>query len=96
MNSSVFVLPMLIAPAAFSGTYDSALAAAEMAREELPGFPVRVMDSHCLAMCHGFAVLYAARAAAAHVERVVHRTERRCDRRCAPRARRVDGCHCAA
>ena len=52
-------------PAAFSGTYDSALTAAEMAREELPGFPVRVVDSHCLAMCHGFAVLYAARAAAA-------------------------------
>jgi DegV family protein with EDD domain len=52
-------------PATFSGTYDSALAAAEMAREELPGFPVRVADSHCLAMCHGFAVLYAARAAAA-------------------------------
>ena len=51
-------------PAAFSGTYDSALNAAEMARTELPGFPVRVMDSHCLAMCHGFAVLYAARAAA--------------------------------
>ena len=52
-------------PAAFSGTYDSAIAAAEMAREELPGFPVSVADSHCLAMCHGFAVLYAARAAAA-------------------------------
>jgi len=52
-------------PAAFSGTYDSALTAAEMAREELPGFTVRVADSHCLAMCHGFAVLYAARAAAA-------------------------------
>lgn len=51
-------------PAAFSGTYDSALNAAEMAREELPGFPVRVVDCHCLAMCHGFAVLYAARAAA--------------------------------
>src|SRR3989304_3185038 len=28
-----------------------------------PGFPVRVVDCHCLAMCHGFAVLYAARAA---------------------------------
>ena len=51
-------------PAAFSGTYGSALNAAEMAREELPGFPVRVVDCHCLAMCHGFAVLYAARAAA--------------------------------
>src|SRR3972149_589317 len=51
-------------PAAFSGTYDSAVNAAEMARTELPGFPVRVVDSHCLAMCHGFAVLYAARGAA--------------------------------
>src|SRR3990170_1938711 len=51
-------------PAAFSGTYGSALNAAEMVREELPGFPVRVVDCHCLAMCHGFAVLYAARAAA--------------------------------
>ena len=52
-------------PATYSGTYDSALNAAEMARTELPGFPVRVLDSHCLAMCHGFAVLYAARAAGA-------------------------------
>jgi DegV family protein with EDD domain len=52
-------------PAAFSGTYGSALNAAEMARTELPGFPVRVVDSHCLAMCHGFAVLYAARAVGA-------------------------------
>jgi len=51
-------------PSAFSGTYSSAVSAAEMAREELPGFPVRVVDAHCLAMCHGFAVLYAARAAA--------------------------------
>jgi len=64
-------------PAAFSGTYGSALNAAEMAREELPGFPVRVVDCHCLAMCHGFAVLYAARAAAdgatlEEAEAVVH------------------------
>src|SRR3989304_4593584 len=63
--ASAEAAPAAPPPAAFSGTYDSALTAAEMAREELPGFPVRVVDSHCLAMCHGFAVLYAARAAAA-------------------------------
>jgi len=50
-------------PSAFSGTYTSALAAIELAQQELPGFPIRVVDSHCLAMCHGFAVLAAARAA---------------------------------
>ena len=51
-------------PAAFSGTFNSARAAADLLRQELPSFPVRVVDSHCLAMCHGFAVLAAARAAA--------------------------------
>lgn len=50
-------------PSTFSGTYSSALNARELARQELPGFPIRVMDSHCLTMCHGFAVLAAARAA---------------------------------
>lgn len=50
-------------PSAFSGTYSSALTAMELAQQELPGFPIRVVDSHCLAMCHGFAVLAAARAA---------------------------------
>jgi DegV family protein with EDD domain len=50
-------------PAAFSATHGSALAAMELAQKELPGFPIRVVDSHCLAMCHGFAVLAAARAA---------------------------------
>jgi DegV family protein with EDD domain len=50
-------------PSAFSGTYSSASAAIELAQQELPGFPIRVVDSHCLAMCHGFAVLEAARAA---------------------------------
>jgi len=49
-------------PSAFSGTYDSAVAAADLGRHELPDFPVRVVDSHSLAMCHGFAVLSAARA----------------------------------
>jgi DegV family protein with EDD domain len=52
-------------PSAFSGTYSSAVNAAEMAAQELPDFPIRVIDSHCLAMCHGFAVLAAARAAEA-------------------------------
>ena len=52
-------------PSTFSGTYNSANNAAEMARQEMPQFPVRVVDSHCLAMCHGFAVLSAARAAQA-------------------------------
>ncbi len=48
-------------PSNFSATYDSALTAMELAQQELPGFPIRVVDSHCLAMCHGFAVLAAAR-----------------------------------
>ena len=47
----------------FSGSYSSALTALDLARRELPGFPVRVLDSHSLAMCYGFAVLAAARAA---------------------------------
>ena len=50
-------------PSTFSGTYSSALTAMELAQQELSGFPIRVIDSHCLAMCHGFAVLAAARAA---------------------------------
>jgi DegV family protein with EDD domain len=37
-------------PAAFSGTYASALAAAELAAGQLPGLTVRVVDTHCLAM----------------------------------------------
>ncbi len=52
-------------PSTFSGTYSSAVNGAELARRELPDFPVRVVDSHCLAMCHGFAALSAARAAQA-------------------------------
>lgn len=52
-------------PATFSGTYAAALAAAELAGRELPALTVRAVDSHCLAMCHGFAVLAAARAALA-------------------------------
>lgn len=49
----------------FSGTYSSALTAADLARQELPELYVRVIDSRSLAMCHGFAVLAAARAAQA-------------------------------
>lgn len=49
----------------FSGTYSSAINAANLAGEELPGFPIHVVDSRSLAMCHGFAVLAAARVAAA-------------------------------
>ncbi len=50
-------------PSSFSGTHSSARNAVELAKQEVPGFPVRVIDSHCLAMSHGFAVLSAARAA---------------------------------
>jgi DegV family protein with EDD domain len=49
----------------FSATYDSALQAAERARDELPAFQVKVMDSGTAAMAQGFMVLEAARAAAA-------------------------------
>ena len=52
-------------PSSFSGTYSSARNAADMAQQERPDFPVRVVDSHCLAMSHGFTVLSAARAAQA-------------------------------
>lgn len=49
-------------PSRYSGTYSSAVNAAELARQEMPGFTVRVVDSGALAMCHGFAVLAAAHA----------------------------------
>jgi DegV family protein with EDD domain len=49
----------------FSSTYDSAVQAAERARDELPALRVRVMDSGTAAMAQGFMVLEAARAAAA-------------------------------
>jgi DegV family protein with EDD domain len=50
--------------AAFSGTYESAVAAAGLARERMDGLDVRVVDTGGLAMTHGFAVLAAARALA--------------------------------
>ena len=49
----------------FSATYSAATKAAQVAHEEMPGLPIRVLDSHSLAMSHGFVVLAAARAAAA-------------------------------
>lgn len=49
----------------FSATYDSALQAADRARDELPTFQVKVMDSGTAAMAQGFMVLEAARAVAA-------------------------------
>ena len=52
----------LTLPATYSGTYSCALDAKNLAAQELPGFPVRVVDTHGLAMSHGFAVLAAARA----------------------------------
>jgi DegV family protein with EDD domain len=44
-----------------SGTFAVAQEAARLAREKLPGFEVRVVDTGGLAMTHGFAVLAAAR-----------------------------------
>lgn len=46
----------------YSATYNSASAARDMVSEETPAFPVLVVDTHGLAMSHGFAVLTAARA----------------------------------
>ncbi|MBI1885206.1 MAG: DegV family EDD domain-containing protein [Chloroflexi bacterium] len=51
--------------ARYSGTYSSAVNAAKLLAEELPDFPVRVLDSRNLAMAHGFVVLAASRAAQA-------------------------------
>lgn len=55
----------LTLPSSYSGTYSSALNGSQLATQKLPGLPVRVLDSHGLAMSHGFAVLAAARAAEA-------------------------------
>lgn len=52
----------------YSGSYSSALTALDLAKEEQPDVPVRVVDSHSLAMCHGFTVLSAARAAEASAD----------------------------
>jgi len=49
----------------YSSAHSSAVNAANLAVGELPGFEVRVVDTGGIAMAHGFAVLDAARAAAA-------------------------------
>ena len=51
----------------YSGTHSSAVNAGDLAARELPDFEVRVLDTGSIAMAHGFAVLDAARAAAAGV-----------------------------
>ncbi len=51
--------------AQFSGTYDSALQAAALLKQERPGTEVVVLDSRSAAMGEGFVVLEAAKAAAA-------------------------------
>ncbi len=48
----------------FSATFSSAERAQEMAASEMPGFPIRTIDSGALALSYGFAVLAAARALA--------------------------------
>lgn len=50
----------LILPSHYSGTYAAAVVAADLAREELAGFPVSVVDTGALAAAHGFAVEAAA------------------------------------
>lgn len=51
--------------AEYSGTYSSAMSAQALAAREMLDLPVRVVDTRGLAMAHGFAVLAAARVAAA-------------------------------
>jgi DegV family protein with EDD domain len=48
----------------FSGTYDSAVQAAALLKQEQPDIEVEVLDSQAAAMAQGFIVLEAARAAA--------------------------------
>ena len=47
----------------YSGAHSSAVKAAEYAQRDLPGLPLRVIDTGGFAMAHGFAVLAAARVA---------------------------------
>ncbi|HMF87425.1 MAG TPA: DegV family protein, partial [Gemmatimonadaceae bacterium] len=49
----------------YSGTYDSASHARELASQKFPGYRVRTLDTGGIAMAHGLAVLAAARASAA-------------------------------
>jgi len=48
-----------------SGAYQAAKAAEEMAREQLPGVRIEVIDTRNVSMCHGWMVIEAARAALA-------------------------------
>lgn len=57
------VVCITVSPA-FSSMYDTASVAADLARKELPGVRVAVLDSGAAAMSQGFVVLEAARAAA--------------------------------
>ncbi len=62
----------------YSGAHSSAVNAEQLAARELPGFPVRVIDTGAIAMAHGFAVLAAARSAAsgATLDEVAATTQR--------------------
>jgi DegV family protein with EDD domain len=62
-GSGAAAIVCLTLSSAYSGTHDAAVSAAALAAQELPDLPVRVVDTHCLAMSHGFAVLEAAREA---------------------------------
>ncbi|MBN1679739.1 MAG: DegV family protein [Anaerolineae bacterium] len=46
-----------------SGGYQAAMVAKRLAEQELPGFPIEVVDTQTVAMAHGWAVIQAARAA---------------------------------
>jgi DegV family protein with EDD domain len=46
-----------------SGGYQSALLAKRLLEQEMPGFPVEVVDTQQVAMAHGWSVIQAARAA---------------------------------
>lgn len=46
-----------------SGGYQSAVLARRLLEQEMPGFPVEVVDTQQVAMAHGWAVIQAARAA---------------------------------
>ncbi len=58
------IICITVSPA-FSSMHESARAAAELAREQLPRVRITVLDSGTAAMAQGFVVLEAARAAAA-------------------------------
>ncbi len=63
---------------AMSGTYESAIKASEMVKEEIPGAKIEVLDSRTNCMALGLIVLEAARAAAAglSLEEIMPGTEK--------------------